>query len=195
MEKSSKLNAQDLINVGVYTALYLVVYFVVGTLGAIPIVYPFLFVVWPIVTGIPFMLFLTKVKKPGMVFIMALILGLFWFLIGYTWLPVLSYIIFGLIAEIIFKVAEYKKFKLLTIGYWIFSCGSLGCQAPIWLMADTYMSSVRDSMGDQYADQLAYYMPWWMGVAAFGIMLISAIIGALLGRKMLKKHFERAGIV
>jgi energy-coupling factor transport system substrate-specific component len=195
MEKSKKINAKDLINVGIYTALYLVMYFVLGMLNAIPIFYPILLVLSPIVTAIPFMLFLTKVKKPGMVFIMSLILGVFWFMMGYTWLPVVSYIIFGLIAEIIFKKGEYKNFKLITIGYWMFSCGSLGCQAPIWLMTDSYMVYVRDYMGEQYANQLAHYMPSWMGIAAFGLVLIGAVIGASLGKKMLKKHFERAGIV
>ena len=50
-------------------------------------------------------------------------------------------------------------------------------------------------MGEQYATELAKYMPSWMGIAALVIILIGSIIGANLGRKMLKKHFERAGIV
>lgn len=194
MEKRKGLNTKDLINVGIYTALYLAVYFVIGMLTAIPIVYPVLFLIWPIVTGIPFMLFITKVKKPGMVFIMALILAVVWYLMGYTWIPLVSYIIFGILSEIVFKISNYKDFKKIVLGYWLFSCGGLGCQAPIWLMTDSYMASVRDMMGDKYANQLLQYLPKWMGIAAFGLMLVGAIIGANLGKKMLKKHFERAGI-
>ena len=193
--ETKKLNAKDLINVGIYTALYLVVFFIVGALNAIPILYPISLFYLPIATGIPFMLFITKVKKPGMVFIMSLILGIFWFLMGYTWLPVASYIIFGLLAELVFKAADYTKFKLITVGYGFFCCGSLGCQAPMWLMADSYMKSIKDNMGEQYATQLAKYMPSWMGIAGLGLAFIGAIIGAFLGRKMLKKHFKRAGIV
>ena len=51
------------------------------------------------------------------------------------------------------------------------------------------------SMGEQYASELAHYMPSWMGIAAIAIIFIGSLLGALLGRKMLKKHFERAGIV
>lgn len=194
MEKQKGLNTKDLINVGIYTALYLAVFFVVGMLTAIPVVYPFLLIIWPIVTGIPFMLFITKVRKTGMVFIMSLILGVVWYLMGYTWIPLVSYIIFGILSEIVFKINGYTDFKKIVLGYWLFSCGSLGCPAPIWLMTDSYMASVRDMMGDQYANQLLQYLPKWMGIAAFGLMLIGSIIGANLGKKMLKKHFERAGI-
>ena len=50
-------------------------------------------------------------------------------------------------------------------------------------------------MGEQYASELAHYMPSWMGIAAIAIIFIGSLLGALLGHKMLKKHFERAGIV
>ena len=53
MENTKKLTGKDLINVGIYTAMTLVIFFVVGLLTALPVVYPFLFIIWPIVCGIP----------------------------------------------------------------------------------------------------------------------------------------------
>ena len=35
--ESKKLKAKDLINVGIYTAIYIVIFFVVGMLNAIPV--------------------------------------------------------------------------------------------------------------------------------------------------------------
>ena len=78
------LSAKDLINVGIYTAIYLVLFFVIGMMNAIPILYPAIYLLIPIVTGIPFMLFLTKVEKFGMVTIMSIIIGVFWYFMGYT---------------------------------------------------------------------------------------------------------------
>jgi energy-coupling factor transport system substrate-specific component len=193
--ETNKLDVKDLINVGIYTAFYLVVFFVVGFLTAIPVVYPTLFFLWPLSTGIPFMLFLTKVKKPGKVFIMSLILGVTWFIMGYTWLPIMTYIVFGILSEIALKSAKYSDFKMLTVGYGLFCCGALGCQAPIWLMTDSYIATIRDMMGDEYTNQLLHMLPKWMGIVAFGLVFVGATLGALLGRKMLNKHFERAGIV
>ena len=37
METNKKLKAKDLINVGIYTAIYIVFFFVVGMLNAIPV--------------------------------------------------------------------------------------------------------------------------------------------------------------
>ena len=82
METNKKLKAKDLINVGIYTAIYIVIFFVVGMLNAIPVLYPFLYVLIPLISGIPFMLFLTKTEKVGMVTIMSVICGVFWFASG-----------------------------------------------------------------------------------------------------------------
>lgn len=191
---NKRLTAKDLINVGIYTALYLVVFFVVGMLNAIPFLYPISYVYLPIVTGIPFMLFITRVEKFGMVSIMGTILGLFWYFMGYTWLAPLVYIPMGIIADVVMKSGNYRNFKVNTIGFWLFSCGELGCQAPMWILTDTYMAGVKEQMGAQYASQLAKFMPPWMGIVAIGLIFIGAVIGANLGRKMLKKHFQRAGI-
>lgn len=61
--KSDSLKTKDLIHVGVYTAIYIVVFFTVGMINAIPFLYPLLFILVPFITGIPFMLFLTKVAE------------------------------------------------------------------------------------------------------------------------------------
>ena len=66
---------------------------------------------------------------------------------------------------------------------------------PMWVMTDTYMKGIRQQMGDDYTDKLIHYMPWWIAIVALGLLLIGSILGALLGRKMLRKHFEKAGIV
>ena len=192
--ETNKLKAKDLINVGIYTAIYIVIFFVVGMLNAIPVLYPFLYLLIPFIAGIPFMLFLTKTTKFGMVSIMSVICGVFWFLMGYTWLALVGYVVFGIISDVVLNTGKYKSFKINLIGYWLFSCGMIGCQAPMWIMADTYMAGIREAMGDQYTDQLIKYTPSWLGIAAIGIVFVGAALGALLGRKMLKKHFERAGI-
>lgn len=192
--QSNRLNAKDLIHVGIYTAIYLVVFFVIGMLGAVPILYPLEYFFIPIVTGIPFMLFLTKVGKFGMISIMGIILAVFWYLMGYTWIPTITYITAGLLSDFVFSLGKYKSFKVGIIGYWIFSCGMIGCAAPMWLFTSTYMEQVRNAMGDEYVAGITKYMPSWMGIAGIGIILVSSTLGAFLGRKMLKKHFERAGI-
>ncbi len=49
-------------------------------------------------------------------------------------------------------------------------------------------------MGDQYADQLAKYMPTWFMPLAIVLIALGAVVGAFLGKKMMNKHFKKAGI-
>ena len=65
---NNKLQAKDLINLGLFTVLYFVLGCCVAIpIGFVPIFLPILGALWTLITGIPFMLFLTRVKKFGMV--------------------------------------------------------------------------------------------------------------------------------
>lgn len=61
---NNKLQAKDLINLGLFTVLYFVIGCCVAIpIGFVPIFLPILGALWSLITGIPFMLFLTRVKK------------------------------------------------------------------------------------------------------------------------------------
>ena len=111
MENTKKLTGKDLINVGIYTAMTLVIFFVVGLLTALPVVYPFLFIIWPIVCGIPMMLYYTKIQKFGMLTITGIIGGIFFYLIGYGWIGLLGWVLGGILSDVVLKIGGYQKFK------------------------------------------------------------------------------------
>ena len=71
----------------------------------------------------------------------------------------------------------------------------MGCPANLWFAGEAYWENIHTSMGDQYANTLQSLMPSWMMYVGFALLFVGGILGALLGHKMLKKHFERAGIV
>lgn len=192
--QSNKLTGKDLINVGIYTAMTLTVFFVFGLLTALPILYPFLLFIWPTVCGIPMMLYYTKIKKFGMLTITGLICGIFFFFIGYTWIGLVIWAIGGLLGDFVLKISKYQSFRIALLSYAVFCLGFIGCPAPMWLAGQAYWDNIYSSMGDQYANTLQSIMPPWMAFAGMGILFIGGICGALLGHKMLKKHFQRAGI-
>lgn len=195
MNKTSALTGKDLINVGIYTAMYIAIFFVFGLLTALPVIYPFLLFFLPLVCGIPMMLYYTKIKKFGMLTITGIICGIFFFLIGYTWLSIIFWAVGGLAADIVLKFGEYTKFSFTMLSYAMFCCiGEMGCHGILFLGGQSYWDNIRSSMGDQYADTLLIMMPHWMFYAGFAILFVGGICGSLLGHKMLKKHFQRAGI-
>ncbi len=191
----NKLQAKDLINVGIFTAIYFVILFACGMLGYIPILFIFLPAYAPMITGIPFMLFLTKAKKFGMVTIMAVVLGIIMFATGHTWLPIVTALVFGFLADLVLKSGKYQSFKHSVLGYGIFSMWLMGAMLPMWIMRDSYMEYIRNSMGDEYTNAIFAIAPDWAAVAIFFAAFASGIAGAFLGKAILKKHFQKAGIV
>ena len=110
MEASNnKIQAKDLINVGIFTAIYFVIFFAGMMLGYIPIFIPLLGLVCPILCGIPFMLYLTKVKKFGMVSLTGIILGLLNLVMGSGVLVLIFGIIFGVLGDVILRAGKYQS--------------------------------------------------------------------------------------
>ena len=71
----NRLQGKDLINIGIFTAIYFIVIFAAASIGFIPIFIPLISVIVPLVGGIPMMLFFSKIKKFGMLTICGLLLG------------------------------------------------------------------------------------------------------------------------
>jgi energy-coupling factor transport system substrate-specific component len=191
---NNKLQVKDLINVGIFTALYFVCFFATGMLGYIPIFMVLIPVICPLVAGIPFMLYLAKVKKFGMITSTGTILGLFMFLIGHPWPVLVTGILFGLLGDLSLKIGKYSNIKSMFVGYIVFSEWILGALAPLFFMRDSYFATIREGYGDTYADTLMSLTPIWMFFVMAVMVIIGALIGSLLGKATLKKHFKRAGI-
>ena len=192
---NNKLNAKDLINVGIFTAIYFVVFFACGMLGYIPIFMVALPLLIAIVGGIPFMLYLTKVNKFGMVTISGVIVALLMFATGHGWPMLVIGSVTGLLADLILKSGQYKSWKKTVSSYCVFSLWSFGALLPMWIMRDSYFEQLRAGYGNEYADTLMSLMSRWTLLILVATTVIGAIIGAYLGRATLKKHFQRAGIV
>lgn len=193
--ENNKITGKDLITVGIYTALNVVVQFLVGMLNAIPVLYPPILFLIPIVDGIPIMLYYTKIEKFGMLSLTGIICAAFYYIAGYTWVCIVFLTPAAIIADIILKLMGYKKFRSMLVSYIVFSLGIIGGPANLWLAGESYWAKIEESMGSQYTEQLARFMPAWMFPLSFVLVALGAILGALLGRKLMNKHFKKAGIV
>ena len=191
----NRLQGKDLINIGIFTAIYFIVIFAAASIGFIPIFIPLISVIVPLVGGIPMMLFFSKIKKFGMLTITGIIGGIFFYLIGYGWIGLLGWVLGGILSDVVLKIGGYQKFKATVLSYACFCLGIMGCPANLWFAGEAYWENIHTSMGDQYANTLQSLMPSWMLYVGLALLFVGGFLGALLGHKMLKKHFERAGIV
>ncbi|MCC7554146.1 MAG: MptD family putative ECF transporter S component [Methanobacteriaceae archaeon] len=189
----NKLNVQDFITTGIFSAIYMIVVFAVAMIGYIPIFMVALPPLIAVIAGIPFMLFLTKVKKFGMVTLLSVISGLIMFLSGGTWVPLLTFIIFGIISDLILKLGSYKSRKMSILGYGIFCIGIMGKMLPMWVLKDSYLGYMTSSMGTEYTNSVMWIFQDWVFVLLVILSFIFGIIGAYIGEKVLDKHFKKAG--
>lgn len=193
MNDTRKLNGKDLINVGVFTAIYLVVVLGFAMLGFIPVFMLTYVVLMPVFGGIVFMLFLTKVKKFGMVLLMGILFGIIMWLTGMSYYALVIGTVTSLIAEIILKGGHYKSAKRAVLANGVFSIWIWSNYVPLFFFADKYWST-RQSFGQEYIEALTKLMPLWMCPVLFVSCFVFGILGGLLGLKLLKKHFAKAGI-
>lgn len=195
MDKTSnKLNAKDLINVGVFSAIYFVIFFAGMMLGYIPIFIPLLTIICPVLCGIPFMLYLTKVKKFGMVTLSGTILGLLNMVMGSGILVLIFGVAAGLAADLVLKIGKYKSWKYMLLGNGVFSLWIMGFESRMFLTRSDFFASLTSSYGQEYVTTLMSYTPNWLFPILFIVTFVGGILGALLGKAVLKKHFERSGI-
>jgi energy-coupling factor transport system substrate-specific component len=53
----------------------------------------------------------------------------------------------------------------------------------------------RGGYGQEFADAYLRYLPEWIAPVLLAACFVFGILGALIGRSALKKHFARAGMV
>lgn len=191
---STKLTVKDLITVGVFSAFYIVVFYATGMLGFIPVFMVLLALLLPIVGGIPFMLYLTRVKKFGMVTITSVLVTAVMFAGGHSWPMLLIGPLTGVLADLVFKAGNYSSWKLTVLGYWVFSLWIFGPYLPMLMGLESYLATIEPVYGSEWTNAVKTLMPSWFWLTIPVQAAIGTLIGAYLGRGVLRKHFERAGI-
>ena len=192
--KEKKLKIKDLVTIGVFAVIYLVIMFSVGMIGVIPI----LFLVYPtilgIVSGTVVMLFMAKVQKPWALLIFGMLTPIFMMVEGHTYILVLHAFVVILIAELIRRAGNYNSFKYNMLSFAIFNtwiCGSL--MQMLWAR-EKYIEMTM-MMGNEYVEALERLVTYPHMVLVYLGAIIGGLIGANIGRILLKKHFIKVGII
>ncbi len=190
-----KLSVKDLINVGLFSVIYFIMFTISGILGYIPICVVILPLIAGILGGIPFVLFTIKEQKFGAVTLMGVIAGLFTFLVGQTWRSVVFGLVFGLLADLIMRSGQYKSWTKNMLGYSVFTLWTVGTMLPMWIMRETFFAGYRENGGtDAYINVVMKLTPNYMILVVIVLALVGGMLGACLEKSVLKKHFEKAGI-
>ncbi|WP_295680505.1 MptD family putative ECF transporter S component [uncultured Fibrobacter sp.] len=194
-KKSSNTLVRDLVNVGIFAALYIVLSFLSSSIGYIPALIVFSTGSIALVTSIPLFLFFSKVKRSilcGLIF--CGFFGTAMFVMGQGILMLAISLLVGLLAGSCIKFIG-KSFAGLFSANIVMSFMSSSMMLPLWTSTEEYLEYTRTMCDAGYVAKLAELSqsPWpLVAIYAFGIL--GAIVGGLVARRVMKKHFERIGL-
>jgi energy-coupling factor transport system substrate-specific component len=191
-----RFTARDLLNVAIFAVIYFVIVFVIAMLGIVsPLVMLLTLPLSAIAAGIPYMLFLTRVRNAGMVTLFGVVIGLLYLMMGHPWISTLVTIAASLLGELILWAGRYRSKWSGICAYTAFSLWFIGPWIPLFVNRAEYLSSPgMKAMGADYIarfDQVVS-VPALLGL--FAATLVCGLLGGLLGSALLRKHFVRAGL-
>lgn len=139
-----------------------------------------------------------RVNKHGLLFAWASVYGLIQGVMGYMFL-LPYFLVVGALAEASMLGKDtYRNPLRTTIGWTINCVGNLvGCAVPLWWAWESYSAMALESgfTGETLSMQLSMVKsPGLMLVGAL-ITAVLSVLGTLFGQKLLRKHFQKAGIV
>ncbi len=192
----NKVNIKDLINVGIFLAVNLVVGIIIAmTLGTNPFTYLFVCVVGALVNGVVMMVFFSKIKKKNVFFIFVIVYAILSLFLGMGYFPAVFTLVFGVLAELVLRSGEYKSKTKAILAYGVYSISSMGAYVPFYFSTTSYVESRRVSFGDAYADGLLKYSGMWIFIVLTFATFLCGLLGGFIGTKLFKKHFEKSGII
>lgn len=193
---SVRMTPRDLINIGIFAALYTVLSFAASMLG---IISPPMMIVSTgvaiVIGAVPFMLFLTRVRHLGMITVFALISGALYVLMGTLLIGLLLMMGLALIAEAIVWAGRYRSTVAGVLAYAVFSVWFLGPVLPLVYAREDYlnMPGLQSAGTDYVAGVDALFST--PVIIALGVgCAVCGLVGGALGARLLRTHFLRAGL-
>ena len=125
---------------------------------------------------------------------MATIVGIYLCVTGMGFWPIIFGVVFGFLADLIAKSGSYTSVKKTILSYGTFCVLLFGNYLPLYIDREGYFST-RQSFGAEYINTLGNIMQPWTAPVLIVAAFVCGMLGALLGKALLKKHFVKAGIV
>jgi len=183
---TNKLKIKDIITVVLLSLINVVIFFASSLLYATPITIILMPVFFALLEGVVYFIIGTKVKKPGAILIYSIVRAIMGGYLPYIILFILS----GVIAELILWKTSYGNGKALTVSYIINQVfAAFGSTIIPYAIAAKAMAdqAVSDGRQDNILKASEILRSWW-SVALVAGVIVAAFIGAMIGRRIVKKH-------
>lgn len=187
-----KSKVKDYITLGIICVLHIVIFSASAPLTFNPIGVVFSYPLCALFWGILFILLCKKTSNPTVVFLYPFLVALMQFM--NFWVTGVIQIIGACLVVLIYVKLDRNKFSTLVLSYTsMIVCMYLGGTVPVIYFKDMFFEAIPAyaELYTQVYDILTVYM----FIGGLLASIICAVLGALLGKVVLKKHFEKSGIV
>ena len=182
----NKLKVKDIITVVLLALINVVIFFASSFLYTTPITIILMPVFFALLEGVVYFIIGTKVKKPGAILIYSVVRAVMGGYLPYIILFILS----GIIAELLLWKIGYGNKKALTVSYIINQVfAAFGSTVIPYAIAAKAMAdqAVSDGRQDNILTASEILQSWW-SVALIAGVIVAAFIGAMIGKRIVKKH-------
>ncbi len=191
--KSEKLSIRDYITLAMMLILIFAIYAIIGMPMAMTIIgNVFMHSVCALLWGTVFILMYTKVNKKWVALKFGCILGVMQLM--NFWPTALFLMLGGFLSEVIWQHMDKKSFRTMLICFTTqISFWYLGIYLPLLMIGD-----IGNYMSGGYVDMYIAIREIIAGPLFFiGLFttIVGSIIGSFIGRRLLNKHFKKAGII
>jgi energy-coupling factor transport system substrate-specific component len=197
MTDKDKISKKDLITIAIFSVIFTIMQQLAAMLSVIVVLFPFCIAIMLLLCGTVWVFLTTKIPKRFCILIQCIIISLLSFFTGKIWTIPLSILTGGVMAEIISNLGKRNNFIISAAAYAAFGlCLHFGIFGII-LFAHDYWKQYASKMGANEILLESIYQSITrplLGISCVAVILC-AILGILLGRYILRKHFIKAGIV
>ncbi len=191
----ANLKIKDLVTIGVFAVVYLVIMITGHLIQIIPIFLLLFPAINALIQGVVVMLFMAKVPKKWALFTFGMVMTLLIQAFGNTYVVLVNALIFMTIAEMLFRRGNFVSFKYNALAYAFMSCWWMGSYAQILIVREQYTAHVEEMRGAEYAQRMQEILSYPNVIMIYVATFVFGLLGAYVGKKVLTKHFEKAGIV
>ena len=193
----NKITGKDLVSIGIFTLLMLVVATIAPILGAIPGMYLMRTPVATLLCGPVYLMFVARVKKPFCITIMGLICAGLMGILSFGSIPMfLINLTCFIIADIIAGIGKYTSMTFNSISYIVLGFWTFAQDGAFWYMKDFMIEFTRNSgMEEEWLTSTLKLFTVTNLIIVLAITLLASILSVVFSRKLFKKHFKKAGLI
>lgn len=192
-EGKTEFKVKDLIVTALLAVCALAIYMVCAILSFSPYTMLAVSPLWALLAGITYFLVAARTKKSWALFVFCALTG-----VHGLYVPmIVCCLIAGVIAATLASKTSCTNERALTASYVVYMVLAAfgGMYVPFLFFSQQTLTQYSTQFGEDYMQLLSTIVSPAMAVAMLLVVALCAFLGSLIARKLLKKHFQKAGLV